>query len=479
VHVHDRVTSGLRRTCLAGVLAYVAVMAVMAATAATAAASSARAADPFPSTYAPGPARDTLIVNATILDGLGGRVDGGSLLLSGGKVRAIGIGIEPPEGVLLIDGTDRWVTPGIIDVHSHLGMAVVPYTPIELATWDVNELTDPNTAHVRAEHAVQTQDPSFSRALAGGVTTLHILPGSANLFGGQGVVLKNVPALTVQAMKFPDAPRSLKMACGENPKYTYGPRQREPFGRMGIVAAYRAAWEAASVHRRAHADQDDVGERLAGGESAPRDFRLETLADVLDGEVRVHIHCYRADEMAVLIDVAREYDFRITAFHHASEAYKIPELLSGNGICAVVWADWWGFKMEALDGIRENAAFLEAAGACVALHSDSAIVGQRLNIEAAKAVAAGRRAGIELSHERAIRWLTGNPARILGLEDRIGALAPGMNADVVLWSGDPFSIRTRADLVLVDGAVAYDRADPPRDPWSDFELGQPGLQGRP
>jgi imidazolonepropionase-like amidohydrolase len=472
VGVHHRVTGGLRRTCLAGALAFVAGMAAAAPV------SGVRAPDPFQSTYAPGPARDILIVNATILDGLGGRVDGGSLLLSDGKVMALGTGIEAPEGALLIDGTGRWVTPGIIDVHSHLGMAVVPYTPIELATWDVNELTDPNTAHVRAEHAVQTQDPSFSRALAGGVTTLHILPGSANLFGGQGVVLKNVPALTVQAMKFPDAPRSLKMACGENPKYTYGPRQREPFGRMGIVAAYRAAWEAASAHRRAHA-HDEAGERPAGRETAPRDFRLETLADVLDGEVRVHIHCYRADEMAVLVDVAREYDFRITAFHHASEAYKIPELLSGNDICAVVWADWWGFKMEALDGIRENAAFLEAAGACVALHSDSAIVGQRLNIEAAKAVAAGRRAGIELTHERAIRWLTSNPARILGLEDRIGALAPGMNADVVLWSGDPFSIRTKADLVLVDGAVAYDRANPPRDPWSDFELGQPGLRERP
>jgi imidazolonepropionase-like amidohydrolase len=448
--------------------ATVGALALMFATA-----GAAVAEDPFPSTYAAAPARDTLIVNATVLDGLGGRIERGSVLLSQGKIVAVGEGIEAPAGVLVIDGDGRWLTPGIIDVHSHLGMAVVPYIPIELATWDVNEVTDPNTAHLRAEHAVQTQDPSFSRALAGGVTTLHILPGSANLFGGRGVVLKNVPALTVQAMKFPGAPPSLKMACGENPKYTYGPKQREPFGRMGIIAAYRAAWESARAYQQGRAQP------ASPEDAAPaRDFRMETLAGALDGDIRVNIHCYRADEMAMLIDVAQEYGFRITAFHHASEAYKIAGLLQQHDICAVVWADWWGFKMEALDGIRENAAFLEAAGACVALHSDSAIVGQRLNIEAAKAVAAGRRAGLDFSHETAIRWLTSNPARILGLEDRVGALAPGMNADVVLWSGDPFSIRTKADLVMIDGAVVFDRANPSAEPASDFELGQPGLRER-
>jgi imidazolonepropionase-like amidohydrolase len=302
------------------------------------------------------------------------------------------------------------------------------------------------------------------------------------------VVLKNLPATTVKAMKFPGAPESLKMACGENPKYTWGPRNREPYGRMGIVAAFDAAWHAARDHLATGAPGEgaDVadGASEAGGAQEDsetgkraRDAKLDTLAGVLTGEIRAHIHCYRANEIAVMLELAERHEFQVTAFHHASEAYKIPELLLRHGACAVVWADWWGFKMEALDGIRENAAFLEHAGVCVALHSDSAIVGQRLNLEAAKAVAAGRRAGIELGHETAIRWLTSSPAKILGLEGQVGALAPGMNADVVLWSGDPFRVRTLADLVFIDGVLVYDRAAPAAHPASDFELGQPPVAG--
>lgn len=428
----------------------------------------ASVADPFPSIYEPRPAPATLIVGATVLDGRGGRLDGADLLLRDGRIDAVGEDLEAPADARVIQAGGRWVTPGIIDVHSHIGMASVPYVPVELATWDVNELSDPNTAHLLAENAVKPQDPVFERALAGGVTTLQVLPGSANLFGGRGVVLKNVPATTVQAMKFPDASPALKMACGENPKYTHGAEGRAPHTRMAIMAGYRRAFDDARAYQRrweAH--------RSGGGEPPERDRRLETLAGVLAGDVRVHVHCYTAEEMAPLMQLAEAYGFRITAFHHATEAYKIPGLLKRHGACAAVWADMWGFKMETLDAVRENAAFLEAAGACVALHSDMPHIATRLNLEAAKAMAAGRRAGLDIDRADAFRWLTGTPARILGLDDRVGTLEPGKNADVVVWSGDPFRIRTKADLVFIDGALVHERGADEAAPRSDTELGRP------
>lgn len=420
--------------------------------------------EPFPSTYEAPDVPATLITHATILDGLGGRLDDGAILLKDGRVAAVGEALEAPDGARVIDAGGRWVTPGIVDIHSHLGMASVPYVPAELQSWDVNELSDPNTAHVRAENAIKPQDPAFERVLAGGVTTLLVLPGSTNLFGGRGVVLKNVQATTVQAMKFPDAPATLKMACGENPKYTYGPNGEQPTTRMGIMAGYRQAFEDARAYQRTWRDGEDV--------RPERDLKLETLVGVLEGRVRVHVHCYTAEEMADVMDLAEAYGFTITAFHHASEAYKIPNLLKSHGACGVVWADLWGFKMETRDAIRENAAFLEGARACVALHSDLPAIAQRLNLEAAKAAAAGRRAGIDLGRAEVFKWITSTPARLLGLAERIGSLEPGKNADVVVWSTDPFSVRAKADLVFIDGALVHDRSAGSA-PRSDLELGRP------
>ncbi|CAN5123679.1 amidohydrolase [soil metagenome] len=432
------------------------------------AAGSEQPAAPFPSTYEPGPRHDTVITGGTILDGAGRRYARGSIRITNGRIDAIGDSIpETPKNPEHIDAQGRWITPGLIDPHSHLGTASLPLVPIELEHWDVNEPTDPNTAQVRAEHSVHTQDPSFERALAGGVTTLQILPGSSNLFGGRGVVLKNVPAATVQAMKFPGAPPSMKMACGENPKYTHGEAGRAPASRMGVVAGMRAAWQAAREYaaKQERGSEDD-------GEQPARDFRLETLAAALDGEILIHVHCYRADDMAIMLDVADEYGFQIAGFHHASEAYKIADLLAREQVCAVVWSDWWGYKMEAYDAVRANAAIVDAAGGCVSLHSDSAVTGQHLNLEAAKALAAGRRAGLELTREQAVRWITQYPAKLLGLDDRIGTLEPGKNADLVVWSGDPFSVYSRVDLVFIDGVLVYDRSVT-TEPRSDFELGQP------
>ena len=462
----------------------------------------ALATEPFPSTYQIPVTSPLLIRQATVLTGTGERLEQTDVLIANGRIEAIGHGLSAPAGARIIDAEHRWVTPGLIDIHSHLGVYA---SPAVSGLDDGNEATNPNTANVWAEHSVWPQDPGFETALEGGITTLQILPGSANLIGGRSVVLKNVPAVTYQAMKFPGAAYGLKMACGENPKRVYGEKNQAPSTRMGNVAGYRQAfadaqdyaegWEkyrrdlAAYEKKRAESTQNSTrqtketggAKEAAGGKDAgpptppKRDLKLETLAEVLNGHIRVHMHCYRSDEMATMLDVADEFHFKIVAFHHAVEAYKLADRLAERGVCAAMWADWWGFKMEAFDGIQENLAMVDyPEHSCAIVHSDDANGIQRLNQEAAKAMAHGERAGLSVPPERAIRWLTANPAKSLGLDDRIGTLAVGKAADVVIWNGNPFSVYALADQVLIDGALRFDRAHPSDEPRSDFLLGQPG-----
>ena len=424
---------------------------------------------PFASTYAVPAAAPVLIQHATVLTGTGVQLDDADVLIQDGKISAVRKGAGTVPGARIIDAKGRYVTPGIIDAHSHLGVYA---SPSVWAHSDGNEATAPTTAEVWSEHSVWPQDPGFEKARAGGITSLLILPGSANLIGGRAVVLKNVPAVTYQEMKFPGAPQSLKMACGENPKRVYGlDGKRAPSTRMGNVAATRVAFAKAKEYQK----------KMEAGPVETRDLAMESLVGVLKGEILVQNHCYRADEMAVMLDVAKEFGYKISAFHHAVEAYKIADRMAAEGVCGALWADWWGFKLEAFDGIRENIALVDSARAkdaggkelkgCAIVHSDDAYGIQRLNQEAAKALAAGRRMGLKISDAEAIGWITANPARAIGVLEKTGTLEAGKNADVVIWNGTPFSSYALADLVLIDGVVQYDRTQQ-KLPDSDFLLGQ-------
>jgi imidazolonepropionase-like amidohydrolase len=494
--MNENTTAGTIRACTARVLAmcFGMMLGACATTAPTIEPGAPAKAQPipggdeaYPSTYQAPSSPATLIRGATILTGTGKRIDGGDVLIVDGQIDKVGTGLTAPDGARIVDAQGRWVTPGLIDVHSHLG--VYP-SPTVTAHNDGNEMTDPVTPNAWAEHAVWPQDPGFETALEGGVTTLQILPGSGNLIGGRGVTLKNVVATTYQAMKFPGAPQGLKMACGENPKRVYGSMTRAPMTRMGNVAGYRQAFADAQDYReqwhkyqRELAEFEKKSKEKKGKDDEPatapvppkRDLKSETLVQAMQGEIQVHIHCYRSDEMAIMLDLADEFGFHIAAFHHAVEAYKIADVLAAHHVCAAEWADWWGFKLEGFDGIPENLPLTDyPPQACAIVHSDSDEGIQRLNQEAGKALARGHRAGLDIPPERAIRWLTANPAHALGIEAQTGTLEAGKMGDIVVWNRDPFSVYALAEQVFIDGALVFDRAHPAPRPRSDFLLGQPG-----
>jgi len=423
-----------------------------------------------------------LIQHAAVMTATGKVFDPGYVLLEGGTIVSVGEGDgpAPKDGTTLVDGHNKFVTPGIVDPHSHMGVDSVPETT---AHDDTNEMTDPVTAGLRAEHSFWPQDPAIERAVAGGVTTIGVLPGSANLIGGRGIVLHLLPQRGARAMRFPGAPEILKMACGENPKRVYHEQKRAPSTRMGNLRAVREAFLRAQKYAREwdewtkKARQPPSEKKGDGGKDdkqPDRDLGLETLALVMRGDVLVEWHCYQADDMLAALQIADEFGFKVRTFHHALEAYKIRDVLARKGVAVATWDDWWGFKMESYDGIPENLALVTEAGGRAAVHSDSPVAGQILNQAAGKALAAGRAAGVKLADDDAIRWLTANPAWALGIDDQVGTLEPGKRADVVVWSNSPLSTYSRAELVYIDGQLVFDR-DHVGAPRSDFELGVRGM----
>ncbi len=462
-----------------------------------------------------------LIRNATLMLATGKTIPHGNILLINGKIAAISEAlITPPEGTQEIDGSGKFVTPGIIDTHSHIGVYSMPNT---VAHNDGNEVTGPVTPDVHTADAFWPQDPAIERAVAGGVTTFQVLPGSANLVGGRAITLKLRPALSAKFMHFQGAPDGLKMACGENPKRVYGGGKKSaPGTRMGNLAMQRKAfveakkleeewtkYRAAETKRIADDKKAQAGYRaevearhkqqaeckadpyLAActdwqknwskplsppipsvpGSAPARDLAKETLLGVIKGKILLHVHCYRADDMLAMISLADEIGFKIRSFHHALEAYKIRDILAKRNISVSTWADWWGFKMEAYDGIPENLALVQEIGGIPILHTDSNEGIQRMNQEVGKALTSGRKAGISVTDEDGIRWLTANPAWALGILDRTGTLEVGKDADVVLWDKHPFSVYASAERVWIDGLSVYQKNNR-QAPWSDFELGQ-------
>jgi imidazolonepropionase-like amidohydrolase len=391
------------------------------------------------------PKGDVVIKNATLLTVTHGRVEHGSVYVKDGKIAAYGANVNAPAGVTVIDAGGKYVTPGIIDSHSHMALDN-----------DVNEATSPVVPHMMMRDAFVYDDKEIYRALAGGVTTALLLHGSADMIGGQAVVIKTKYGMEKEQMIFPDAPQSIKFASGENPKRVFGGKGTLPSTRMGNFAVQRQALLEAREYMK---EWDEYNAKVAKGDKeakAPkRDLRLDALADVLRGKMLVQIHCYRADELLTEMAMAKEFGYKVRAFHHALEAYKVADKLAENGVGIATFSDWWGYKYEAWDAIPWNAVIAMRKGVKVAIKSDSDDFVRRLNQEAAKTMRYGG-----ATEDEAMKMITLNPAWIVGVDDKVGSIDVGKDGDLVLWSDYPLSSFAVPEKVWIDGVEFFDRSQP-------------------
>lgn len=395
-----------------------------------------------------GQERATLIRNATILTITNGTIENGSVLMRGGRIAAVGKDIAAPAGARVIDGTGRFVMPGIIDSHSH--------TAVE---GSVNEISLPNTGMVRIADAMVNDDISAYRQLAGGTTMALILHGSANAIGGESQIAKWKWGRPVSEWIVKDAPRTIKFALGENPKSANfrppeGQARQYPSTRMGVEEVVRRSFVDARDYLASWKEYDAKKQRGEAAIPPRRDLLMETMAGILRGDVDVHAHSYRADEIAMLLDLADEMGFKIRELQHVLEGYKVAPEIAAHGAGAGTFIDWWGYKAEAYDAIPYNVALMVRNGVLTSVNSDSDELARHLNHDAAKAMKYGG-----LTEDEALRTCTINPAKQLRLDHRLGSIEVGKDADLVIWNGHPLSSYSRVDTTFIEGEVYFDREE--------------------
>lgn len=395
---------------------------------------------------AAGKSGEILIQNATIMTASHGTIAGGSILVRDGKIAAVGKNVKAGPNARVIDATGKFVTPGFVDAHSHTALD------------SVNESSYSVTAMVRMRDVINETDINIYRQLAGGMTTIHQLHGSANAIGGQNSIIKLKWGHPVEEMIVTDAPQTIKFALGENPKRANfrlpGVAQRYPATRMGVEETIRDAF----VQGREYIKKwDDYNAAVKRGENplAPkRDLKLEAIAGILQGQINIHSHCYRTDEIIMLMNLAKEFGIKVHTFQHTLEGYRVAKEIAEHGANASILPDWWAYKAEAYEAIPGNAAIMTRKGIVVSVHSDSNEAARHFYMEAAKLIKYG-----DLSEEEALRLVTLNPAIQIGLDKRIGSIDVGKDADLVIFNGHPFSVYSRPETTMIEGVVYFDRGE--------------------
>lgn len=392
------------------------------------------------------PDRPVAIRGASILTITHGIIQNGTVLIENGKIKAVGSDIPIPADAEIIDATGEYVSPGLINPHSHTG--IYPLLGMQ-GNQDLSEVQGNIHSGIRSLDAVDTDDPEIARAVSGGVTTLQLLPGSDNNIGGFTTVIKLNGATRIEDALFPGAPLGMKWAWGENPKTQN--TQGHPATLMGEAAMLRQRLLDAQHYAAKWKEWEDNGQK---GIAPERDLELEGLAQVLDGKVRVHVHSYQTNHFEELFRLSDEFHFPIASIHHALDAYMIAPELARRHIGVVTFGDYWGYKVEAWDGIPQNAYLLWKNGVIVSMHTDSPVMEDRdYRLQASIALHYG------LPEDVAMQTLTINPAKILGIDSRVGSIEPGKDADIVIWSGDPLEIRSKTERVYIDGRLVYTLRD--------------------
>jgi imidazolonepropionase-like amidohydrolase len=393
---------------------------------------------------------EVLIKNATIMTASHGTIENGSILIRDGKIAAIGKDVAAGPNAKIIDATGMYVTPGLIDAHSHIA-----------GDGSINEGTLSVSAMVRTRDIINNEDPNIYRQLAGGTTTIHLMHGSANSIGGQNVVLRLKWGKTPEELVFTDAPRTIKFALGENPKRAGNP-SANPFGagrpprypatRMGVAEVIREAFTQGREYMQKWDAYEAAKKRGENPIPPKRDLKLDAMADILRGKMLVHSHCYVADEILMLMSVADEFGWKVHTFQHVLEGYKVAKEMSAHGVGGSTFSDWWAYKMEAFDAIPGNAAIMHRKGVLTSINSDSADLARRLYQEAAKTIKYGN-----LTEEEALRFITLNPAKQLKVDHRVGSIDVGKDADIAIFNAHPFSIYARVEMTLIEGETYFDR----------------------